>query len=110
MVNDDKEFLEATQPSSQAGLEQALAVLTANKDNWARMEISGRIALLDQLKADLPRIESRWVAAGLAARGAKTETQAEGEEWTNFSLVYKQIRALRQSLQDISRFGKPRLP
>ena len=110
MLTGNSEFVEATQPSSQAGMVKALEVLTTHKEAWARMEIPERIALLDQLKADLPGIENRWVAAGLAARGAKTESLTDGVEWTNFSLVYKQIRALRQSLQDISRFGKPRLP
>ena len=97
-------------PSSQTEMDQAIAGLTAHKDAWARLDIQGRIALLDQVRADLPGVEERWVLANMAARDAQMETQAEGAEWTMLSIVYKQIRALRQALQDIARFGKPRLP
>jgi hypothetical protein len=47
------------QPSSQAEMDKALAVLTAHKDAWALMDIPGRIALLDQIKQDLPKVEKR---------------------------------------------------
>ena len=60
--------------SSQAEMDGALAVLAAHKDAWARMDISGRIALLDQIKQDLPRIEKRWILAGLAAKEANPES------------------------------------
>ena len=97
-------------PSSQAEMDRALGVLSAHKDAWAMIAIPDRIALLDLVKADLPGIEKRWILADLAARDAKMETLAEGEEWIMFSLIYKQIRALRQSLEDIARFGAPRIP
>src|SRR5271157_1814769 len=96
--------------SSQAEMDSALAVLTAHKGAWARMDISGRIALLDQIKQDLPRIEKRWILAGLAAKEANPETMAEGEEWYSVTVVYRSIRFLRKALQDIARWGKPRIP
>jgi acyl-CoA reductase-like NAD-dependent aldehyde dehydrogenase len=96
--------------SSQAEMDGALEILAAHKDIWAQMSISARIALLDQLKKDLPRIEKRWVAAGMAARDTHPETTAEGEEWYSITVVYRQIRFLRKALQDIARFGKPRFP
>ncbi len=96
--------------SSKAELDRALAVLTAHKDAWAKMDIPGRIALLDQVKRDLVKVEKRWIAAGMAAKGAISETLAEGEEWASLTLIYRNIRFLRKALQDIVRFGKPKIP
>ena len=97
------------QPSSQAEMDRALAVLTAQKDVWAKMDIHGRIALLDQIKQDLPKVEKRWVEAGLAAKGGVTKTMAEGEEWYSVTVTYRTIRFLRNALQDIIQYGKPKI-
>jgi acyl-CoA reductase-like NAD-dependent aldehyde dehydrogenase len=97
-------------PSSQAAIDRAVAVLTASKDAWARMDLSGRIALLDQVKQELPKIEKRWIAANLAAREAGPRSLVEGTEWGNITTVYRQINFLRKALQDIVRFGKPQIP
>ncbi len=98
------------QPSSQAEMDQALAVLIAHKDAWALMDIPSRIALLDQIKQDLPKVEKRWIEAGLAAKGGVTETMAEGEEWYSITVTYRTIRFLRKALQDIIQYGKPKIP
>ena len=98
------------QPSSAAVIDQALAILTAHKDAWASMDIPRRIALLDQIKQDLLKVEKRWVAASIAAKGAVSETMAEGEEWVALTLTYRNIRFIRKALQDIVRFGSPRIP
>jgi acyl-CoA reductase-like NAD-dependent aldehyde dehydrogenase len=105
-VSDNKTF----SPSSAAEIDRALAVLTAHKDTWARMDIPGRIALLDQIKQDLPKVEQRWIAACMAAKGAISETMAEGEEWYSLTVTYRNIRFLRKALQDMLRFGKPKIP
>ena len=98
------------QLSSQSEIDQALAVLTAHKDAWATMDIPGRIGLLDQMKQDFSKVEKRWITAAMAAKDAHVETMAEGEEWWNLILVYRQLRFLRKALQDIARFGKPQIP
>jgi acyl-CoA reductase-like NAD-dependent aldehyde dehydrogenase len=97
-------------PSSQSEMDQALTVLTAHKNDWAMMDIPGRIALLDQIKQDLSKVENRWITAGMTAKGARPETMAEGEEWWSLTLIYRQIRFLRKALEDIARFGKPQIP
>ncbi len=98
------------QPSSQAKMDRALAVLTAHKEAWAKMDIPRRIVLLDQIKQELPKVERRWVAAGLAAKEMRLESMAEGEEWYSLTVVYRNIRFLRTALQDIMRYGKPQIP
>ncbi len=101
---------ETIQPSTTVDMDRALEVLTAHKDAWAMLDIPGRIALLDQIKQDLPRVEKRWIAACMAAKGAVAETMAEGEEWYSITTTYRNIRFLRKALQDIMRFGKPKIP
>lgn len=96
--------------SKSLEMDKALAVLTAHKDAWAMMDIPGRIALLDQIKQDLPKVEKRWIAASMAAKGAISETMAEGEEWCSLTVTYRNIRFLRKALQDIIQFGKPKIP
>jgi len=98
------------EPNTQAQIDEALTVLTNHKDAWAMMDIPGRIAMLDQIKQGLPKVEKQWIAACLAAKGADFETMAEGEEWYGITVVYRQIRFLRKALQDILRFGKPKIP
>ncbi|MEX2143267.1 MAG: hypothetical protein WD740_01620, partial [Anaerolineales bacterium] len=93
-----------------AELERALAALTAAKQAWADLPISARITILDKVRADLRGVEHRWVAAGMAAKGAQPNTMAEGEEWFALSVLYRLLRYLRKSLVDIRSGGLPRLP
>jgi hypothetical protein len=98
------------EPSSPAKMDQALAILSAHKETWVRLDIPARIALLDQIKQDTPEVENRWIAASLAAKKISFETTAEGEEWISFTFIYRYIRFLRKALQDILHFGKPKIP
>ncbi len=100
----------AIPPSARADMDRALATLAAHKDAWAQMDIAGRIALLDQTRAGVATVEQRWVDASLVAKGCRRETMAEGEEWHSITTVYRQLRFLRNALQDIARCGKPRIP
>jgi len=97
-------------PSSQAEMDQALAVLSANKDAWAAMDIPGRIALLDQIKQDMPKVEERWMAAGIAAKESRPETLDVVADQYSFTVIYRYLRFLRKALQDIQQYGKPKIP
>ncbi|TFG07236.1 aldehyde dehydrogenase, partial [Candidatus Thorarchaeota archaeon] len=101
---------EAIPPSSQAEMDRALNVLTAHKDAWAMMDIPGRIALLDQIKQDMPGVEGRWIASGLEAKENQPDSFDEFVEWYSISVIYRYIRILRKALQDILQFGKPEIP
>lgn len=94
----------------RAELDGALAALQANKQRWAELPVTERIRILDQMHADLPAVEERWVAGGMAAKGSRPATMAEGEEWFALSVIYRLLRYLRKTLVDIERFGQPRLP
>lgn len=96
--------------SSREDVDQALAELHASKDHWARMDLAGKAALLDELHHDLPQIGAQWVNACLQAKGVPAGGFAEGEEWAVYSGVLRLVRLLRQSLRDIDRHGLPVLP
>ena len=98
------------QPSSQAEMDQALAVLTAHKDTWVKMDIPGRIALLDQIKQDMSKVEKRIVAAGVEAKEYQPDTFDVFVDHYSITHIYRYIRFLRKALQDILQFGKPKIP
>jgi len=97
-------------PSSQIEIDQALADLNAYKDAWTTLEIQERITILDEIMADLPKVYERWIRSGMQAQSLRPKTFGESEHMTVFSFVYRIVRLLRQSLQDIERVGKPRIP
>lgn len=96
--------------SSHAELDQALSVLSARKQAWAELPVSERTRILDQIHADLRLVETRWVAAGMQAKGTRLESIGESEEWFTLTVTYRLLRYLRKSLKDIEQFGTPRLP
>jgi acyl-CoA reductase-like NAD-dependent aldehyde dehydrogenase len=91
-------------------LDQALTILAVNKQGWADLPNADRVAMLDQIKVGMRRVEDRWVAAGMRAKGSQPATMAEGEEWFTLSIIYRYIRFLRKTLVDIDRHGQPKLP
>ena len=100
----------ALQPSSQAEMDQALAVLTAHKDTWATMDIPGRIRLLDQIMQDIPGVEERWLAASMAAKESQPESYQAAVDWYSITVIYRYIQFLRKAFQDILQYGKPKIP
>lgn len=96
--------------AAQPALDAQLARLQAGKLAWAQLSVAGRIAVLDQIVADLPAIEERWVAASLAAKGGHMDSLAEGEERFTLTVTYRLLRYLRKALVDIEKHGQPRLP
>ncbi len=98
-------------PTSRAGLDRAVAELVAHKDEWAALEIAGRLALLERLHTDCALVAERWVGAALQAKGITPGTPAEAEEWFGgpFVLV-RNLRLLQRSLTEIAQFGRPQIP
>lgn len=98
------------QKSSQAEIDQALAVLSSHKDAWTKMDIPRRIAILKQIKQDVHKVEKRLVESSVAIKGAVPGSLTEGEEWSNIAAIQRMINFLINALQDIYRFGKPKIP
>lgn len=101
---------ESLRPSSRAEMDEALAALTAHKDAWAAMEVPELVRLLDRVMRDMPAVEERWLAASIEAKGNRPETFAAAVDWYSITVVYRYIRFVRKALQDIVRYGRPRVP
>ena len=79
--------------------------------HWAQTSCSSRIELIDRTIETLGSAAGDWVAAACEARGLTSGTSLPGEEWlAGPSIVARNLRLLRSSLQDIERTGCPRLP
>ncbi len=101
----------ALSPEARRAIDAALAQLQARKDAWVALDIATRCALLDDVSRDLQAVADDWVAACVQAKGiTPPQSFAHGEEWVFFAAVLRLARLLRQSLADIRRQGRPRLP
>src|SRR5438093_1523185 len=98
-------------PSTQGELDTAVQVLQSHKDEWVTRTVRERIALLDRLMQDFVAIAPRWVAACLQAKSVAEDAPTASEEWAVGPWpVLKNLRQLRQSLNDIETYGHPRIP
>src|SRR6266700_6539497 len=98
-------------PSSQDAMDSAVETLQAHKDEWVKLPISKRVAIVDKLIKDFTAIAQRWVDACLQAKGIAPDAPAAGEEWAAGAWpVVRNLRQLRQALVDIEAHGRPRIP
>jgi hypothetical protein len=52
-------------PTFQNAIDEALGVLQANKDEWVKLSIDNRIAILDEIKHDILEVADRWISASI---------------------------------------------
>ncbi len=99
------------EPTSKSKLDEALAILQDHKKEWAALDISDRIDILEELRDGVVRVAERWVDASVEAKGLTAGSAQEGEEWlAGVSLVARNISLLINSLRDVSKHGAPQLP
>jgi acyl-CoA reductase-like NAD-dependent aldehyde dehydrogenase len=104
------EVPEGMPPSSQTEIDEALEILEAHKNAWANLDIQARIDILDEIMEDLPSVAERWIEACIAAQELQDNSFGLAESSVIFSIVYRIVRILRQSLIDIQQSGHPRIP
>jgi len=98
-------------PSSRETIDLAVEELQEHKHEWAALSVQERLAVLGELHRGFARVTERWVASALAAKGITPGTPTEGEEWLQGPfLILRNLRLLRRALEDIARFGRPRIP
>ncbi len=99
------------EPTSQSKLDEALAILEDNKQEWAALDIDERIELLEHLRERAVEVAERWVKASMEAKGMTFGTAEEGEEWlAGPAAVIRNLSLLIVSLGDIRERGAPQLP
>jgi acyl-CoA reductase-like NAD-dependent aldehyde dehydrogenase len=97
-------------PETRAELEAALADLAENKERWARLDLDQHITILEEITRDLRDVAPRWIGASLEAKGLAPGSYGEGEEWVVLAVVFRLVRLLRASLEQIRASGRPGLP
>lgn len=98
-------------PTSERDMDTMLADLVAHKDAWLKVGVSERISLLEQLLKSTAKVAKGWVDAALKAKKIAPGTPAEAEEWLGGPMVtVRNLRLLKESLEDIREHGRPRFP
>ena len=94
-----------------ARLDADLAVLASHKEEWARLPLPEKIALLDAVRGGVARVAGRWVADAVRAKGIPEGSPIAGEEWLSgpYSLLYA-MNALERSLERVARGESPAPP
>ena len=108
--NSKVERITTITPSTKEEMDAALDALKSKKKQWARLSIDEKITILDEIIGDFQTVEAEWVSVSLQAKGYEKNSFGEGEEWFFIFFIYNLIRVLKNSLQDIKREGRPRIP
>ncbi len=96
-------------PDSRAKLDQAVALLAEKKDQWARLPIRDRRAILRELIADFNRVAERFALASMAAK--RLAPGSTGEEWVAGPyFVIRNLALLERALGEIEASGAPQIP
>ena len=104
------ELIEASRSTPMDEIDALLQTLQAQKEAWVRLEISERLAILDEIVRDLYQVKNRWVRAELEAKRLPSQTLGEAEEWALLATVFRAVRKLRESLFEIQQRGRPKIP
>jgi len=92
-------------------LGRIVAEIADKKRTWAETSCQQRIELLDALIVSLGLAAEEWVGLSCQAKGHTPNTPPAGEEWlTGPSLVSRNLRLVRDSISQIAKTGKPKLP
>ncbi|MFC4126389.1 aldehyde dehydrogenase family protein [Nocardia rhizosphaerae] len=95
-------------PSAQTAVDVALAELVEGERRWAAIPLSGRRALLDQVRALTGRHAQRWVDAAAGIKGLAPSSPLIGEEWLSGPYVFAAgLGALSATLEVLERGESP---
>lgn len=70
-----------TSTFDQASFDQAIAVLAAHKQEWARLPIRQKITMLDEVRRNTARLSERWVNIAVQIKRLPSDSPWVGEEW-----------------------------
>jgi aldehyde dehydrogenase (NAD(P)+) len=92
----------------RAALDRAVATVRESSRAFARLAVSAKIDLVQSTLHAVSRVTHAWVKRGSEAKGLRTAGRDTAEEWLAGPIpVVRNLRLLRQSLEDIEREGKP---
>ena len=92
-------------------IDAALRDLAARKDDWPKLPIPDRRAILHELVKDFAQVAERWAEACRCAEDLPAGSPAAAEEWlAGPYMVLRNLNLLDSALADIERYGQPRIP
>ena len=93
-------------PTPLPDVDTAVERVAAKKDEWTRVPIADRIALMKRCMTALLDVADAWVKDGCLAKGIAAGTPLEGEEW--IAGPWQTMRNLRFFVQALTAGGQPR--
>ena len=98
-------------PTEHDVLDRDLKTLAGRRKAWVDTSIEARIALLDEMIEDTRLVAAEWAEVGAEAKGIAPTSPHRGEDWLSGpALVVRNLRLLRDTLQDILEHGAPKPP
>jgi aldehyde dehydrogenase (NAD(P)+) len=92
---------------SKTPVDEAMDVLASNKDAWAKLDISKKVALLKEIQTKTGEVAQEWVRLASSAKGV-SGTALEGEEWMSGPWALAGVADhMAQTLNVIARGGDP---
>ena len=96
--------------TSEKDLNESLNVLEGKRREFARLSPTKKAALIRGVMDGLDQVANRWVSDGCRAKHIPEDSVLSGEEWLAGPVpTMRNLRLLAEALDDISRYGKPRL-
>ncbi|MCI0454205.1 MAG: aldehyde dehydrogenase family protein [Candidatus Dadabacteria bacterium] len=92
-------------------LDHAIEILQDNKERWVRLPATRKAELIGKLVQGVLSVADRQVAKALEAKGIAPDSTESAEEWLSGPfIVLRNLRLLKQSLDQIARYGIPKIP
>ena len=95
-------WIEESHKTAKNDIDKIVNNLHQHKNDWVRLSISNRIAILETIIEDLVSIRESWVEAELLAKELPLGSGGEAEEWVILATAFRLINKLRQSLVEIA--------
>ncbi len=91
-------------------LDHAVEILQDNKERWVRLPGTRKAELIGKLVQGVLSVADRQVAKALETKGIAPDSTESAEEWLSGPfIVLRNLRLLRQSLEQIARYGIPKI-
>lgn len=103
------ELIQAAKATPTHEIDHFLQILEANKLEWATLEITDRLQLLDEVRKDLRDVQDQWVQSEQIAKGLPDGSFGMAEEWILLAQAFRAINQIQRSLKGIQSQGAPPL-
>ena len=93
---------------NNSGLDKAIDILYANKDNWANLSLAKKIPLFQSLTSNTIEVAKDWADAAVQAKSIPKDSPLSGEEWTSgpWALIYG-IESMVETLKALDKGKNP---